>query len=181
MKALSKLSLLSFSLLFIFAIGCQQQHDMEKITAQVNEINNLMTKAMMDNDSDEFLKFYTNDAISMPSYQPMMKGMDAFKEHSKNQPPMDMKSFTLTSTDIFVSGNFVVDIGTYDLVMNMPELPTGEMPDKGKYLTLYEIQKDGSLLIKVDTWNTDMNPWEAMMNMDQKEGTEEKNMDKDKS
>jgi hypothetical protein len=37
------------------------------------------------------------------------------------------------------------------------------MKDNGKYLTLFEIQQDGSLLIKVDTWNTDLNPWEAMM------------------
>jgi hypothetical protein len=111
----------------------------------------------------------------------MMKGMEAFKENIKNQPPMEMKSFTITSTDILVSGNFVVDIGTYDIVMNMPEMPTGEMPDKGKYLTLYEIQKDGSLLIKADTWNTDFNPWEMMMEMNHDEDTEENKIDKDKS
>lgn len=156
--------------------GCQQQPNMEKITAQVNEMNNLMTKTIMENDSETILEYYTDDAISMPSYQPMMKGMEAFKDHSKNQPPMDMKKFTLTSTDIFVSGNFVVDIGTYDLIIKMPEVPGGEMPDKGKYLTLYEIQKDGSLLIKVDTWNTDTNPWEMMMadhGEDHKEGAGE--------
>jgi ketosteroid isomerase-like protein len=167
MKVLPKLSLLSLSLIFLLSIGCQQQHDMEKITVQVNEINDLMTKSMLDNDSEAMLKLYTDDAISMPSYQPMMKGMEAFKENIKNQLPMEMKSFTITSTDILVSGNFVVDIGTYDLVMKMAD---GEVPDKGKYLTLFEIQKDGSLLIKVETWNTDFNPWEMMM--EHQEGAE---------
>lgn len=170
MKFLSKFSLFSLLLILIVSIGCQPQHDMAKITAQVNEMNTLMTKTMMDSDSEAMLKFYTNDAISMPSYEPMIKGMEAFKEYNKNQPPMDMKSFTITSTDILVSGNFVVDIGTYDIVINMPEMPGGEVPDKGKYLTIYEIQQDGSLLIKVDTWNTDFNPWEMMM--EHQEGAE---------
>ncbi len=158
---------LIFTLLAVFTLlfstGCEQQPDLEKITAQVNEMNDIMTKSVLENDVETILKYYTDDAISMPSYQPMMKGIEAFKEHSKNQPPMDMKSFSLTSTDILVSGNFVVDIGTYNLIINMPDIPGGEMPDKGKYLTLYEIQMDGSLLIKVDTWNTDTNPWEQMM------------------
>jgi ketosteroid isomerase-like protein len=32
------------------------------------------------------------------------------------------------------------------------------MEDTGKYLTLWEKQADGSLKIKVETWNTDKNP-----------------------
>ena len=46
--------------------------------------------------------------------------------------------------------------------MNWPDAPGGVWSDKGKYLTLYEIQEDGSLLMKADTWNTDNNPWEDM-------------------
>lgn len=171
MKISSKLSLFALAFLLFLFIGCEPQHDMGKIEAQVNEMNDLVVKAILESTPDSVLKLYTEDAISLPSYQPMMKGMEAFKEHSKNQPPMDMKKFVLTSTDILVSGNFVVDIGTYDLIINMPD---GEIPDKGKYLTLYEIQRDGSLLMKVDTWNTDFNPWEQMMAHQEAEKAEKK-------
>ena len=75
--------------LMLLSVGCQQQHDMDKITSQVNEMNDLIIKSMMNNDTETVLKLYTEDAISMPSYQPMIKGMEAFKEQSKNQPPMD--------------------------------------------------------------------------------------------
>jgi hypothetical protein len=68
----------------------------------------------------------------------------------------------LTSTDIWQSGNLVVDIGTYSFSMDMPQMPGGIFKDQGKYITIYEVQSDGSLLIKADTWNTDNNPWIQM-------------------
>ena len=156
--------LLLIFLVSIYAfIGCQQQHDLEKIKSQVDEINNKMVTAILENNQEPLFEMYMEDAISMPSYQPMVKGLEAMKEMGKDQPPMNMKKFTLATEEIFVSGNFVIDIGTYDLVIDMgPE--QGEVPDKGKYLTLFEIQKDGNLLIKADTWNTDFNPWEMMAN-----------------
>ena len=163
MKFKSKIFIFSLFFLLISIIGCQQQPNLEKITAQVNEMNQVITKSMMENDTETSISLYTEDAITLPSYQPMIRGLAAIKEISKDQPPMNMKSFSLKTTDVWVQGNFVVEIGTYDLVMDMPADQGGEMPDKGKYLTLYEIQKDGSLLIKADTWNTDFNPWEQMM------------------
>ena len=158
-----------FILPMIFSVslffGCQQEHDLDKIKSQVNIINDELTKIMLANDSEAVLKLYTDDAISLPSYEPMIKGMEALKAQTEKQKemPMKMKSFSLTSTDVWASGKFVVDIGTYDLVIDMPEMPGGEMKDHGKYLTLFEIQKDGSLLMKAETWNTDTNPWEDMM------------------
>jgi len=163
MKLTSKFLFLPIILILFSFIGCQQQHDLEKITSQVNKMNDIMTKAVLENDSEIVLTMYTEDGISMPSYQPMIKGLEALKKHNENQPPMNMKTFSLTSTDIWASGNFVVDIGTYDLSMEMPDAPGGEWADHGKYLTLFEIQKDGSLLMKAETWNTDTNPWMDMM------------------
>jgi hypothetical protein len=44
-----------------------------------------------------------------------------------------------------------------------------EWADNGKYITIWEMQKDGSIKIKVETWNTDHNPWEEMQQMNQEE------------
>jgi ketosteroid isomerase-like protein len=65
-----------------------------------------------------------------------------------------------------VSGDFVVDIGTYEITMNIPEM--GDMPytDNGKYMTIWEMQDDGSLLVVAETWNTDKNPWMEMQEME---------------
>ena len=122
-----------------------------------------MTEAILSGESEPMLKMYTENAVSMPSYQPMIMGLEAIKANSAEQPPMNMKTFELVTTDVLVSGNFIIDIGTYNLTMEMADAPGGEVKDNGKYLTLFEIQKDGSLLIKADTWNTDLNPWEMIM------------------
>lgn len=146
----------------LLLVSCQPQHDIAKLKTQITEMNDVMTKSILESDPDASLKLFADDIISLPSYKPMMKGIEALKESGENQPPMNMKSFTLTTTDVLVSGNFVVEIGTYDLVVGMPAEQGGDFPDKGKYLTLFQVQKDGSLLIKADTWNTDFNPWEMM-------------------
>jgi hypothetical protein len=44
-----------------------------------------------------------------------------------------------------------------------------EWPDNGKYITIWEIQKDGTPKIKVETWNTDNNPWAQMEQSKQEE------------
>jgi ketosteroid isomerase-like protein len=170
MKLLNKFPIFLVFISLTLFISCEQQYDIEKLKVDVNSINDQITKAMLENDHESSLKFYTEDAISLPSYQPMIKGLEAIKAQSEKQKemPMDMRTFSLTTTDVWVSGKFIVEIGKYDLTMGMPEAPEGEIADQGKYLTLFEIQQNGSLLIKADTWNTDFNPWEAMM--EHKEG-----------
>jgi ketosteroid isomerase-like protein len=164
MKLLNKASFLILLFSFLIFSGCEQKHDMQLMQSKVDAINAEMTKLIMENNSEGWLKLYTEDAISLPSYQPMLKGIDALREESEKQKdsPTSMKDFNIVSTDLWASGKFVIDIGTYNMTMDWPEAPGGEWSDQGKYMTLYEIQPDGSLLIKADTWNTDNNPWEQM-------------------
>ena len=165
MKSISKILLLVVFFSLIFTIGCEKQHDIQKLQEQVDAVNDEIVEAIMTNNQEATLKFYTEDAISLPSYQPMIRGMEALKAEVEKQKemPMNWKSFTLTTNELWASGMFVVDIGTYEMTMEWPDAPGGVWSDTGKYMTLFEIQKDGSLLMKADTWNTDTNPWEEMM------------------
>lgn len=147
---------------FLFA-----QDDMADVKAQIDEMNEAFEEAMLSNNYEALLSQYTDDAISMPSYEPMINGMDAIKASmmkGKNSG-MKMTKFDLTTTDVFESGDLVVEIGKYDLTLKMPQMPE-PVDDHGKYLTIYEKQDDGTLKVKVETWNTDMNPWENMDKMD---------------
>lgn len=123
---------------------------------------------MLEDDFDKMLSMYTEDIISMPSYQPIVKGIEKVKELSEMQKNSGWKTthFSLTITDIIVSGNLAIEIGNYDMKMSGPDVP--EWADYGKYMTIWEEQKDGSLKIKVETWNTDTNPW-AQMNQNQEQ------------
>jgi ketosteroid isomerase-like protein len=141
--------------------------DTAELKAKIQSMNDKMAEMMISGDEASMWEYYAKDVISMPSYQPMMKGMEACKQASEEMmnSGMKMTAFKSTVTDILKSGNFVIDIGTYEITMMLPEM--GDMPwsDRGKYLTIWEMQGDGSLKVKVETWNTDVNPWEEMKKM----------------
>jgi ketosteroid isomerase-like protein len=67
---------------------------------------------------------------------------------------------------IITAGDLVTDIGTYKISMNMAGSDK-KIDDHGKYLTILEKQKDGSLKVKVETWNTDVDPMSMMKNEQQ--------------
>jgi ketosteroid isomerase-like protein len=167
----------AFILLLLALTFCTKTYDVEDIKTKIDAVNDIVTKAMMQNDYDDYLALYTEDAMSLPSYEPMIVGMEAMKKATeKNKDnPMKMTKFNLTTKEVFTSGNLAVEVGTYDLAFEMPGAPA-PMEDKGKYCTIYEIQKDGSLKIKLDTWNTDMNPWEMMGDMGEKMPDKKKKM-----
>lgn len=149
-----------FSLLLIVLFSVSTYAQSDEVKAQVEEINKAMVESMLNNDPDAILDYYAEDVISMPSYQPMIRGMEEMKQavEMQKQQPMDWNDFQMETIEILESGNFVIDVGTYSMSMNIPQMPQ-PYTDKGKYITVFEKQDDGSLKIKLDTWNTDSNPW----------------------
>ena len=160
---LKQTSILLALLSVIFLCSAVSAQDMDQIREKVDAVNATLTKAMLENDMETPVSLYTDECWSLPSYSPMLKGKAAIKKAAKEnaQNPMEMTDFKLKTVDIFTEGGLVVEIGEYELEFEMPGMPE-PMTDKGKYLTIFEMQDDGSLLMKAETWNTDMNPWEMM-------------------
>jgi len=159
-----------FAILFalIFTASLVNAQDTAELMKKIQAMNDESAKKMISGDESMWVN-YAEDIISMPSYEPMLKGLDACKMSYKKitESGMKMTAFKSTVTDIMQSGNFIVDIGTYEITMTMPQM--GDMPwtDNGKYMTIWEMQDDGSMKIKAETWNTDVNPWEEMQKMQQ--------------
>jgi ketosteroid isomerase-like protein len=166
-----KLLLVLFSLLFVASISNAQ--DLAELKKKVQAINDMYAEKMVSGEVDELWQHYTEDVIAMPSYEPMVKGLDANKKswEEMKQSGVKMTAFKTLVTDIMKYGDLVVDIGTYEIAMSIPGM---DQPwnDHGKYLTLWEMQDDGSMKIKVETWNTDVNPWMEMEKMEKHEGHE---------
>jgi len=158
-----------FAILFglLFTASLLNAQDTAELMKKIQMMNDESAKKMVSGEEAGMWANYTDDIISMPSYEPTLKGLDACKESYKkmNESGMKMTAFKSTVTDVMQSGNFIVDIGTYEITMTMPQM--GDMPwtDHGKYMTIWEMQDDGSLKIKVETWNTDTNPWAEMQKM----------------
>ena len=149
------------------------------LKAKFNAMNKEFVEMMIADNFEGMLKWYADDIISMPSYQPMMRGIDALKKADEMQKQSGLKTtaFTLETIDVIDTGNYAIEIGTYTITMQIPNM---DMPwsDNGKYVNVWEKQDDGSYKIKVDTWNTDNNPW---MDMQKEKEDEEPTMGKEET
>ena len=96
---MKKLFLTCAAILFIASqLYAQDEAEMK---AKFNELNKMFSEMMLDNDLEGMLKYYADNAISLPSYQPMLRGHDAMREsHKKQHEQSDMKvtAFELTTT-----------------------------------------------------------------------------------
>jgi ketosteroid isomerase-like protein len=159
---------LLFLVLFFLSISIPViSQNMDEMKKDVDDWNAQLSEAMLKGDNEKILSFYADDIISMPSYQSMLEG----KETLKNAMMMDANSgnkftkFRMISKKILSEGSLLVDIGTYVLSMDIQGMDE-PYNDQGKYVTVYEKQDDGTWKIKVDTWNSDNNPWMNNENMD---------------
>ncbi|MFQ5349242.1 MAG: YybH family protein [Thermoanaerobaculia bacterium] len=137
----------------------EQQALMEEVTA----IGDDLAQAVVANDVERMMAMYVPNAISLPNFGPRMQGIDAFRQSNAEMTAAGMRvlSFESEPTEVWQSGEQVVEIGKYEITLTMPGMPAN-IEDRGKYLTIYERDADGGLKIKVETWNTDLNPM-AMM------------------
>lgn len=159
-------------MLLVSTIFCFQlfaQKDIDKLKSEIESINAKLVKANIAGDLETIASFYTDDIIHMPNYAPMVKGKEIVIEKEKEtwEAGFKMLSMNLNIVDVMACKDLVIEIGEYALSLTIPEM---EMPvaDKGKYVTVWERQKDGSLKIKIETWNTDVNPMKMRKEMMEK-------------
>jgi ketosteroid isomerase-like protein len=158
MKTLFVRSGFALMMVTLFALSASSQSN-DELRDKIVKINQQMAKAMMEGNAQATLGFYTKDAVSLPNYGEMIKGIDAIKKSNDEMMSSGMKVNSMEFNTVMVNtyGNMVSEIGTYKMNATMPGM-ANPIDDAGKYLTLWEKQPDGSLKIKVETWNTDKNP-----------------------
>lgn len=153
------------SLMLMFAFSAMAQSDAE-LKQKIEKMNKDMAQAMIAGDHEKNLQYYTDDVVSLPSYDKMMTGKDAIKKSMDEMAKSDwkIKDFNFETVSVETNGNIITEIGKYRMEMSKAGMAES-MKDEGKYLTLWEKQADGSLKIKTEIWNTDKNPWEEMSAM----------------
>jgi uncharacterized protein (TIGR02246 family) len=158
MKKLLYKSGLAFLIMTFLVLSASSQTN-EELKDKIVKMNQQMAKAMMEGNSQAALTFYAKDAVSLPNYGEMVEGIDAIKKSNEEMLSSGMKvnSMEFNTVKVNTYGNMVSEIGTYKMSATMPGM-AAPMEDVGKYHTLWEKQPDGSLKIKVETWNTDKNP-----------------------
>lgn len=168
---MKRTNLLSGSLLFVFLFSASAgfSQTAAEYKTKIQALASEMAKCMVDGNIEKGLAMYTPDAISMPSYQPMQEGIAAIRAATAAMTSSGMKynSFELTTLKVMPNGNLIHEIGTYKINASMPGMDK-PIDDHGKYLTVWEKQKDGSLKVKIEMWNSNVDPMAMMNQMGQK-------------
>jgi ketosteroid isomerase-like protein len=158
----------SLLLVVLFTASVAFSQTPAEYKTKIETINKEMVKNMLEGNIEKTLSLYTADAISLPSYEPMHEGIAAIRKASEDMVKSGWKytSFEPTTLKVIPNGNMITEIGTYKITLTGPGLDK-HMEDHGKYLTIWEKQKDGNLKVKIETWNSDVNPMSMMPSMDQ--------------
>lgn len=161
-------------IVFLFTANIAFSQSNSDYKSKIELINKEMAKNMQEGNSEKLLSLYTEDAISMPSYQPIHDGIAAIRKANDEMAKTGVKynSFAPTTLKVIANGNLITEIGTYKISMSMPNMDK-PIEDQGKYLTIWEKQKDGSLKVKVEIWNSDVDPM-SMMNQPGQKGADKK-------
>ncbi len=164
-----------FVLLITVASNLSAQTNTPPDKKTLQDLYDKWDKAIVAGDQNTYSDFYTEDAFSLPSYSPMMKGKSEIEQQSmKNMGTMKISNLTTTTTDVFGNGDMAIAIGTYDITLT-PAKMKEKITDHGKFLTVWQKLPDGLWKIKAHTYNSDVNP----MNQTQA-GAKEKPKDDDK-
>ena len=117
-----------------------------------------LSRAVEDKNLDAIMAFYADDAVLLPTAEPIIVGKSAIREewrHILAIPDLQNKP-VLTKIDVSIGGDMAYSMGTYMATM------LGEdgkpVAEPGKWLSVWKRQTDGKWLVVVDTYNTDIPP-----------------------
>jgi uncharacterized protein (TIGR02246 family) len=98
---------------------------------------------------------FAEDVVVMMPNQPAQRGLDAARRSFASMfAPSTVKQFDLKTDDVAVGGDLAVETGSYEMTLQPPG--GREVKDKGKYITVWKRQADGSWKIIRDMVNSDL-------------------------
>jgi uncharacterized protein (TIGR02246 family) len=159
--------LMVFPLVFLlcFTFSCQQGEEAaEEATAEVAALSvgdvaaikasiNAYVQAVRIEDWTAVAALYTEDAVCMPPNQPIVQGREAILTWLEAYPTMT--EFNLIGIEIEGCGDLAYVVGTISMTV-APEGAPEPIQDTGKFLEIRRKQEDGSWLIAVDMFNSDL-------------------------
>ena len=149
----TRLPLLTSLVLFAGTVACNQApatpaaapdtHDADVQAIKDTEV--AWAKVSAAKDAEKFASYYTDDGSLLPQDAPPVTGKDAIAKAVKQMmsDPNFALDFHGTSWDVAKSGDVGYAQGVYTMTMTNPKTKKAT-PDKGKYLTVFKKQSDGT-------------------------------------
>lgn len=155
---MKKLSFLALCCCTILMLQCKPSGpDADMLKAEEEAIRNAdMEWSNSAKQVDGHLSFFTEDAMVLAPNEASVSGKEAIGKILDEYHAMPGFSITWSPSDVEVasSGDLGYSIGTYNLSIN--DSLGSPMTDRGKYLTVWKKQADGTWKVAVDMFNSDL-------------------------
>ena len=124
----------------------------------IRDADAVTIKATAEKDLDKAMRAWADDGVSMEPGKPILVGKDAVRKEWQEFMAQPGLSLTWTTTQIVVakSGDIAYQYGPYEMSMKGAKGKT--VQEKGKFLTAWRKQADGSWKVAVDIYNADGPP-----------------------
>lgn len=135
------------------APGVASNTDPATVRRTIEAANTRYVDALKRADTTAAAAYYADDAVSLPQNQEAVRGHAAIsKGLGEDARAMRVTDAKFTTEDVMVGGDLAVETGAYDITMQQT---TGEdIKDKGKYITVWKRQPDGSWKIVRNIYNS---------------------------
>ncbi len=125
--------------------------DMEKVKAEIQNLENAWADAMNARDVDALMAMYADDAVAMSDGEPSLSGKEAIrKKTEKDFEKADTgQHFNFQTLDVVGTGDVVTETGKTTVKDD-----SGKEISTGKYMAVWQ-KRDGKYLCTHDISNTD--------------------------
>jgi len=149
------------ALILLLAVGCAKPPapppDTRAADVQaVKQVETAWVSTFTTKDADKWVSYFADDASGLYPGAPTVTGKPALKAWGVQLFADPNFAGTFQSTRVVASkgGDMVFSEGTYTFILTNPKTKK-PVTDKGKYLTVYMKQPDGSWKAVADTYNSD--------------------------
>ncbi|MHB1096355.1 MAG: YybH family protein [Gemmatimonadaceae bacterium] len=131
--------------------------DPAAVKADIEAANARFADAAKKGDKATMLANYTADAVVMMPGAPATQSTAALDSaFTAFLAQLTLKEATFTTTDVMLAGDLAVETGTF--AFTLAPKKGNDISEKGKYLTVWKHQADGSWKIIRDINNSDLPP-----------------------
>ena len=128
------------------------------VRSAIETANTKAADALKKGDIETLLQNYAPDAILMMPNAPAWSGIEGIRAGGKAFfDQVTISDVKFQTTDVKVAGDLAIETGTIEMTVT-PKKGGKAMTDKGKYLTVWQKQADGSWKVIRDINNSDLPP-----------------------
>jgi uncharacterized protein (TIGR02246 family) len=128
----------------------------EADAATLRDLDAQWSKVAAAKDVEGYVGFYADDAMVFPPNAPMVTGKEGIRKLWADDMarPGFAVSWQITQAEVARSSDLGYTIGEYEETVNDPK--GKPVSDRGKYLTVWKKQADGTWKVAADIFNSDL-------------------------